>query len=39
MLFRETQLPGAWLIDIDPVRDDRGFFSRTFVRGSLENAV
>jgi dTDP-4-dehydrorhamnose 3,5-epimerase len=30
MLFRETQLPGAWLIDIDPVRDDRGFFSRTF---------
>jgi dTDP-4-dehydrorhamnose 3,5-epimerase len=30
MLFRETELHGAWLIDLDPARDGRGFFSRTF---------
>lgn len=30
MRFLETGLPGAWLIDLEPVWDDRGFFSRTF---------
>src|ERR1019366_2103191 len=30
MRFLETGLEGAWLIDLEPVCDDRGFFSRTF---------
>jgi dTDP-4-dehydrorhamnose 3,5-epimerase len=30
MRFRETELPGAWLIDLEPVGDSRGFFSRVF---------
>lgn len=30
MRFLETRLLGAWLIDIEPVGDQRGFFSRTF---------
>jgi dTDP-4-dehydrorhamnose 3,5-epimerase len=28
--FLETDLDGAWLIDPEPARDERGFFSRTF---------
>ncbi len=30
MRFFKTDLEGAWLIDLDPVCDNRGFFSRTF---------
>src|SRR5262249_40093843 len=30
MVFIETKLNGAWLIDAEPVRDHRGFFARTF---------
>lgn len=30
MRFLETDLHGAWLIDLEPLCDDRGFFSRTF---------
>ncbi len=30
MLFTETKLPGAYVIDIAPHKDDRGFFARTF---------
>ncbi|HUI22497.1 MAG TPA: dTDP-4-dehydrorhamnose 3,5-epimerase [Methylocella sp.] len=30
MRFLETELQGAWLIDVEPVSDNRGFFSRTF---------
>jgi dTDP-4-dehydrorhamnose 3,5-epimerase len=32
MRFTETPLPGAWLVDLDPVRDERGSFARTFDR-------
>jgi dTDP-4-dehydrorhamnose 3,5-epimerase len=45
VLFYETELQGAWLIDLEPVRDDRGFFSRVFctkelaVRGLETNFV
>jgi dTDP-4-dehydrorhamnose 3,5-epimerase len=28
--FTETPLPGAFVIDIEPRRDERGFFARTF---------
>ena len=30
MHFEETNLCGAWLIDLAPTRDHRGFFARTF---------
>jgi dTDP-4-dehydrorhamnose 3,5-epimerase len=28
--FIETPLPGAWLIELEPIADDRGWFARTF---------
>lgn len=30
MLFQTTTLEGAWLIQLEPARDSRGFFARTF---------
>src|SRR5262249_33363425 len=30
MIFRETRLAGAFLIEIEPHRDERGFFARTW---------
>ncbi len=30
MRFHPTQLDGAWLIELTPVRDERGAFARTF---------
>jgi len=30
MIFTESPLKGAYLIDIEPKRDDRGFFARSF---------
>ena len=30
MEFHETVLPGAFVIELDPRRDDRGFFARAF---------
>ena len=30
MLFTETKLPGAFIIDLQPHTDDRGFFAREF---------
>jgi dTDP-4-dehydrorhamnose 3,5-epimerase len=30
MQFQKTTLDGAWLIQLDPARDNRGFFARTF---------
>ncbi len=32
MKFTETNCAGAWIIDLEPIGDDRGFFSRTFCR-------
>jgi dTDP-4-dehydrorhamnose 3,5-epimerase len=32
MIFSGTQFEGAWLIDIEPREDDRGFFARTWCR-------
>ncbi len=32
MRFTETALPGAWQVDIEPVKDERGFFARTWCR-------
>ena len=30
MILSETSLAGVWLIDIEPIEDDRGFFARAF---------
>lgn len=36
MIFKETKLKGAFIIDLEKHRDDRGFFARTFCRKELE---
>jgi dTDP-4-dehydrorhamnose 3,5-epimerase len=28
--FTETELPGAWIIDLEPIGDERGFFARWY---------
>jgi dTDP-4-dehydrorhamnose 3,5-epimerase len=30
MRFSETRLPGAWIIELEEVADERGWFARTF---------
>ena len=35
MMFAETGLDDAWLIDIEPREDERGFFARTWCRLEL----
>ena len=32
MRFTETALPGAWIVDIDAIEDERGFFARSWSR-------
>jgi dTDP-4-dehydrorhamnose 3,5-epimerase len=44
VIFQETPLPGAWLIELDRKVDERGWFARTFdadefARRGLEPAV
>ena len=36
MKFFETRLKGAFLIDIEPLEDERGFFARTWCRKEFE---
>lgn len=31
MTFTETRIPGAWIVDITPHHDERGFFAMTWV--------
>ncbi|MDT9196442.1 dTDP-4-dehydrorhamnose 3,5-epimerase family protein, partial [Limnospira sp. PMC 1245.20] len=30
MKFTETQLKGAYIIELEPIQDERGFFSRSW---------
>jgi len=30
MIFTETELPGAFIVDVNPVEDDRGLFARIY---------
>lgn len=30
MLYQETSLPGVIVIDLEPIRDERGFFARSW---------
>lgn len=36
MKFTESSLPGCYVIDIEPHRDDRGFFARAWCRNEFE---
>ena len=36
MIFTETPLAGSFLIDVEPRKDERGFFARTFCRREFE---
>jgi dTDP-4-dehydrorhamnose 3,5-epimerase len=36
MIFTETKLPGAWLVDLAPHADERGFFSRSFCQREFQ---
>jgi dTDP-4-dehydrorhamnose 3,5-epimerase len=35
MIFTETALKPAWLIDLEPLADERGFFARTFCQNEF----
>jgi dTDP-4-dehydrorhamnose 3,5-epimerase len=35
MFFTETALPGAFIVDITPHKDNRGFFARTFCQNEF----
>lgn len=32
MRFSETEVEGAWIVDVEPISDERGFFARSFSR-------
>jgi dTDP-4-dehydrorhamnose 3,5-epimerase len=36
MIFTETKLKGAWVIEIKKLEDDRGFFGRSWCRNEFE---
>jgi dTDP-4-dehydrorhamnose 3,5-epimerase len=37
MIFTETELQGAYLVDVEPKEDDRGFFARAWCRDEFES--
>jgi dTDP-4-dehydrorhamnose 3,5-epimerase len=36
MIFKETNLKGSYIIEIDPIEDERGFFARSFCQKEFE---
>ena len=38
MIFTETELKGAFIIDMTPIQDERGFFGRTFCEKEFAEA-
>ena len=38
MRFAETKVAGAYLIELEPIADERGFFARTFCRRGVRRA-
>ena len=36
MLFQETRIKGAYIIDVQPITDERGFFARSFCKSEFE---
>lgn len=40
MIFRETALPGAFVVEIEKIEDDRGFFARSWChREAAEHSI
>ncbi len=37
MIFIPTSIVGAWLLDIEPLRDERGFFARVWCQRELSD--
>jgi dTDP-4-dehydrorhamnose 3,5-epimerase len=37
MIFRETELPGAYIIDLEKLKDERGYFARTWCQKEFED--
>jgi len=37
VIFTETELPGAYVVDLDPREDDRGFFARAWCRNEFSD--
>jgi dTDP-4-dehydrorhamnose 3,5-epimerase len=37
MIFTETDLPGAFVVDVEPREDERGFFARAFCQHEFED--
>ena len=37
MLFTPSRIPGAWVIDIEPIHDARGFFATTWLPDELRS--
>lgn len=37
MIFNETKIPGAYVIELEPISDDRGSFARTWCQVEFEN--
>ena len=35
MTFTESRIPGAWIIDVTEIHDDRGFFAMTWRPGEF----
>lgn len=36
MLFNETEIPGTFIVDLEPREDERGFFARAWCRREFE---
>ncbi len=36
MIFTETRLPGAYIIELEPIHDNRGFFSRVMCKREFD---
>jgi dTDP-4-dehydrorhamnose 3,5-epimerase len=36
MLFAETRVRGAFVVDVEPIEDERGFFARSWCRDEFE---
>ncbi len=36
MRFEETKIEGAYVVDVEPIRDNRGFFARSFCAREFE---
>jgi dTDP-4-dehydrorhamnose 3,5-epimerase len=36
VIFHETPLPGTWIVELEPLEDERGAFARTFATEEFE---